>query len=78
MRSRYGLVMSRFSMMARVDIPHEVADAESWIARYRGSLTSIAETGCGCCVRAWQIEGPQELADTIPLVLSASTEWDRD
>ncbi|MEH0932660.1 hypothetical protein [Micromonospora sp. CPCC 205558] len=70
--------MSRFSMMARVDTPGEVADAEAWIARYRESLTSIAETGCGCCVRAWQIDGPQELVDTIPLVLSASTEWDRD
>ncbi|WP_433270303.1 hypothetical protein ACQPWR_14775 [Micromonospora vinacea] len=70
--------MSRFSMMARVDVPHEVADAEGWIARYRESLTSIAETGCGCCVRAWQIEGPRELADTIPLVLGVSSEWDRD
>ena len=65
-------------MMARVDIPSEVVDAEAWIARSRESLTSIAESGCGCCVRAWQIEGPQELVDTIPLVLTASTEWDRD
>lgn len=70
--------MSRFSMMARVDNPSEVADAEAWIARYRDELTSISEGGCGCCIRSWLIEGPRELVDTVPVALSASTDWDRD
>ncbi|MBQ1024003.1 hypothetical protein [Micromonospora sp. C95] len=70
--------MSRFSMVARVDDEREVAEAEDWIARFREEFTSVSQVGCGCCVRAWLIEGPRELADKVPAALSASTDWDRD
>lgn len=74
----YGVTMSRFSMMARVDDGREVAEAEAWIASHREKLTSVSQGGCGCCVRTWLIEGPRELVDKVPATLSASTDWDRD
>ena len=75
---RYGVTMSRFSMVARVDARHEVAEAEAWIARHQEELTSVSQGGCGCCVRTRLTEGPRELVDEVPAAISASIDWDRD
>ncbi|MEH1166967.1 hypothetical protein V6V47_16435 [Micromonospora sp. CPCC 205539] len=70
--------MARFSMMARIDSPTEVPEAQAWIERHGHALTSISEGGCGCCVRSWRIDGPRHLADTIPQVLTVyDPEWER-
>ncbi|MEU7925998.1 hypothetical protein [Micromonospora sp. NPDC049801] len=64
-------------MAASVDKPSEVEAAEAWLNANRDALTHAEEDGgCGCCVRAWKLEGPAELLATIPYEVSASSDWD--
>ncbi len=39
-------------------------------------MTFISDnTGCGCCVDIYDVEGPQEGIDAIPAPLSAQSDW---
>ncbi|MBU4611757.1 hypothetical protein IMZ29_14805 [Achromobacter sp. GG226] len=58
-----------------VDIRDEdlVARTEQWILAYVDQLTWVHNTGCGCCVIGWDIEGPQAVVKTAPV--EAASEW---
>jgi hypothetical protein len=65
-------------MIAAVDEPSEVEEAEAWLSANKDALTYVNDQdGCGCCVRIWRLEGPAAVLTTIPpTVLAASSEWD--
>ena len=66
----------RASICALVDNAGEVDEAEHWLVQYREQLTYVSEmNGCGCCVFFWDIQGPKEIIDTLPLQLSAGGTW---
>jgi hypothetical protein len=70
--------MIRRTMAASVDDGNEVAQAEAWLASNSNALAWVAEEGgCGCCIRAWRLEGPEDVLATIPPTLTTSdAEWD--
>jgi hypothetical protein len=70
--------MIRRTMAASVDDGNEVAEAEAWLASNRHALARVAdEGGCGCCIRAWRLEGPEQVLEAIPPTLTTSdAEWD--
>ena len=66
----------RASICALVDAPGEVAEAEQWLEQNAKRLSFVSEmSGCGCCVVAWDIQGPSDVLMTLPMHLSAAGEW---
>jgi len=64
----------RASICAAVDNVGEVEEAEAWLERNRAALSYVSEmNGCGCCIYAWNIVGPQHVLDTLPSHLRAVT-----
>ena len=67
---------ARASICALTDNAGEVEQAESWLERNRARLSHVSEmNGCGCCVFSWDVQGPKEVIDTLPLHLSAGSAW---
>ena len=67
---------ARASICALADNPGEVEDAERWLKENASALSFVSEmNGCGCCVFAWDIQGPAEVIKTLPEHLSAGSEW---
>ena len=68
--------MARATISASVDSPDEVAAMESWLERWRPSLTFVSdERGCGCCIRMLDVEGEQQAIEDIPEPLRTSSDW---
>jgi hypothetical protein len=64
----------RTSICAAVDNVGEVEEAQAWLERNRAALSYVSEmNGCGCCIQAWDIAGPQHVLDTLPSHLRAVT-----
>jgi len=70
-----GMTMEmRTSILAAVDNVGEVEEAEAWLERHRAALSYVSEmNGCGCCIHAWEVAGPQHVLDTLPSHLRAVT-----
>lgn len=70
-----GMTMEmRASILAAVDSVGEVEQAEAWLERNRAALSYVSEmNGCGCCIHAWEVAGPQHVLDTLPSHLRAVT-----
>lgn len=67
----------RALILAAVDNVGEVEEAEAWLERNRAALAYVSEmNGCGCCIHAWDIAGPQHILDTLPSHLRAVTPAD--
>ncbi|RZJ08637.1 MAG: hypothetical protein EON50_18900 [Acidovorax sp.] len=67
---------ARASICAFVDEAGEVDAADAWLDQNRGRLSHISDmNGCGCCVFSWDVQGPKEVIDTLPLHLSAGSAW---
>lgn len=67
---------TRASICALTDNPGEVDEAESWLEKNRDHLSYVSEmNGCGCCVFLWNVQGPKESIDTLPLHLSSGSAW---
>jgi hypothetical protein len=58
-----------------IDASDEPALVEAWFTRWRAELKYVSDDkGCGCCVRIWDIDGPEEaIADLPPSVLTQKT-----
>jgi hypothetical protein len=66
----------RASICAMVDNAGEVDEAECWLQKNREQLAYVSEIhGCGCCVVMWDVQGPQEIIDTLPKHLSTGSSW---
>lgn len=63
----------RAKIIAAVDQPGEVEAAEAWLAACRPSLAFVSDdSGCGCCVHVWDVEGPAEVLASIPAAIRAA------
>jgi len=61
-----------------VDVSHkdESAAVEAWLNRWREQLAFVSEnTGCGCCVDMWDVEGPDDAISAIPSSVRAASDW---
>jgi hypothetical protein len=68
--------MPRATLIISADAPEERAAADLWFEAWRSSMTFVSDnTGCGCCVDIYDVEGPQEAIDAIPAPLSARSDW---
>jgi hypothetical protein len=68
--------MARESICVIVDDPVSVTSAEEWLAENRSRLDFLSENlGCGCCVDLYDLEGPEEVLQTIPQPLLCWTAW---
>lgn len=70
--------MPRATLIIATDVPGEQTAADLWFETWRTKMTFISEnSGCGCCVDIYDVEGPQEAIDAIPASLSAESDWTR-
>lgn len=70
------MFMPRATLIAASDSPEEMSALEEWLSRWRDSLSYLSDdTGCGCCVHIYDVDGPQEAVDAIPSTLSAMSDW---
>jgi hypothetical protein len=66
----------RATIIVSVGEPGQAEIAEAWFAKWRPQLTYCSEnTGCGCCVDIWDVEGPYLAIKELPPELSAMSEW---
>ncbi len=64
--------MAKAQIIVAVDQPDEVRAVAEWFDRWRGRLAAVSEnTGCGCCVAIWDVEGPSEAFQELPGVIVA-------
>ena len=71
-------ISRRETILVEVDNPADVAEAEAWLDAVADRLSFVSEqTGCGCCVLSWDIEGPAELLDTLPDGFRCDSNWTR-
>lgn len=57
----------RADICVDVERPDELQAVESWFAQWRERLAYISDdTGCGCCVHIWTVDGPEEAIRAIP------------
>jgi hypothetical protein len=73
------MMTMRASICASVDAAGEVKEAEWWLEHNQENLSYVSEmNGCGCCIFAWDVEGPQHVIATLPLHLRADSAWVSD
>ena len=59
--------MAKAQIVVSVDEAEEVRIVTEWFDRWRDRLISIsANSGCGCCVDIWNVEGPEEALRELP------------
>ncbi len=62
--------MAKAQIIVSVDQPDEVRAVADWFARWQERLVEISvNTGCGCCVNIWDVEGPMEALLELPAVV---------
>ena len=65
----------RATIIVSVDVPGERQAAEAWFATWRAQLSYCSDnTGCGCCVDVWDVEGPYDAIQALPPSLSAMSD----
>jgi hypothetical protein len=70
--------MARATVCVAVDSEEEVQAAEAWFTKWRDRLDAVSgDSGCGCCVHMWDVEGPPEAIAEIPDSISADSPWTR-
>jgi len=68
--------MPRATMTIDVHNASECAECRAWFERWEGALTRVSDnSGCGCCVEIYDVEGPQEAIDAIPQQLRTDSKW---
>ena len=66
----------RATILVDADRANDRAQVEAWFQRWREQLTYVSEnTGCGCCIDMWDVEGPPDAVEELPVQLRASSEW---
>ena len=68
--------MARATITIDVHNTSDCAESRSWFHQWERSLVRVSEnSGCGCCVEIYDVEGPQEAIDAIPQQLRTHSEW---
>src|SRR5262245_45156582 len=68
--------MPRATIIISADATEEREAADGWFDAWSSRMTFLSDnTGCGCCVDIYDVEGPQEAIDAIPASLSARSDW---
>lgn len=66
----------RATICVMVDEPSDVATVERWFATWGEELTYCSKnTGCGCCVNIWDVEGPADAIEALPESVLAASDW---
>lgn len=59
-----------------VDSLEEVAAVDAWFTTWRDQLVYCSEnSGCGCCVNIWDIDGPSYAIAELPATVLATSDW---
>lgn len=67
-----GTRVATVLIIVAVDKPDEVQAVAEWFDRWRDRLTAVSEnTGYGCCVDIWNLEGPADALAELPDVVIA-------
>jgi hypothetical protein len=70
---------ARATIVVDKHVPAQSALVEAWLAAWAGRLAFKSENyGCGCCVDAWDVEGPPAAIAEIPAAIRADSEWARE
>ena len=68
--------MPRATIIIIVDSADSVEKGKANLEEWRDQLDFVSEnSGCGCCVDIYDIEGPGEAIAAIPEGLSALSDW---
>jgi hypothetical protein len=74
-----GMTATRATIVIDKRAIDYVAVVEAWFAAWGAQLAFQSENyGCGCCVDAWDVEGPPAAIAAIPEAVRADSEWVRD
>ncbi len=64
--------MAMVQIVVDVDQPGQVDVVDAWFKKWRSRLTFVSgNTGCGCCVNIWNVEGPMEALREVPEIVVA-------
>ena len=67
---------ARATVCISLDSDDEVRAWREWLSEWREQLSYLSDnTGCGCCVDMFNLEGPQVAVDAIPPSIRAASEW---
>jgi hypothetical protein len=53
-----------------VNRPSEVQQYDDWLREWQSKVKVLGNTGCGCCVHIWEVEGPDEAFISIADLIS--------
>lgn len=68
--------MPRATIIISADVPEEREAGDQWFNTWGAYLTFVSEnSGCGCCVDIYDVEGSEEAIDALPPGLSARSDW---
>ena len=68
--------MARATITVAVQNSSDCSECRAWFERWEDALTRVSDnSGCGCCVEIYDVEGPQEAIDAIPQQLRTHSEW---
>jgi hypothetical protein len=64
--------VAKAQIVVDVGQPNEVQAVDAWFDNWRSRLTFVSgNTGCGCCVNIWEVEGPIEALHELPEMVVA-------
>jgi len=65
--------LAKAQIIVAVDAPDEVQAVGDWFDKWRNRLTFVSgNTGCGCCINMWEVEGPIEALRELPEIVLAA------
>jgi hypothetical protein len=68
----------RATIVVSVEAPGEAEAIGAWFAKWGDALRYRSEdTGCGCCVHIWNVDGPGDAIAELPLEVRSESPWTR-
>ncbi len=68
----------RATIVVDADQPAQIEVVEAWFAKWGAALRHRSDdTGCGCCVHIWDVDGPEEALAELPPDVQGESPWTR-
>ena len=68
----------RATIVVATDEANEASAVEAWFSKWGSQLShQSGDQGCGCCVRIWDVEGPDAAIRELPEAVRAQSDWTR-